>query len=228
MRMRAGLGDCAPSGRIRLDAVARWLQDVAYSDVADVGLADRAFWVLRRTLVTVRTWPRFGNWATVTTACTGLGRMWAHRRTTIADETGRVGVDSLGLWVHLDPVSRRPTPFSELELAMYSPALQAAEADGRRISARLRHPGPPPDPSHRGAWRFRAVDCDVADHVNNAAYWQPLEEELLSGAEPASLQAEIEFRAGTQPGEKGLLADGAMRWLVEPGGELLASIRLLA
>ena len=30
---RPGFADCAPSGRLRVDAVARWLQDVAYADV---------------------------------------------------------------------------------------------------------------------------------------------------------------------------------------------------
>ncbi len=28
-----GFSDSAPSGRVRLDAIARWLQDVAYADV---------------------------------------------------------------------------------------------------------------------------------------------------------------------------------------------------
>jgi len=36
------LGDCAPSGRVRLDAIARWLQDVAYTDVEDAGLHEVA------------------------------------------------------------------------------------------------------------------------------------------------------------------------------------------
>jgi acyl-ACP thioesterase len=45
------LGDCAPSGRVRFDAIARWLQDVAYSDVEDAGLQRAAHWVLRRTRI---------------------------------------------------------------------------------------------------------------------------------------------------------------------------------
>ena len=43
---RAALGDCAPSGRMRLDAIARWLQDVAYDDVDDAGVAEQAVWVV--------------------------------------------------------------------------------------------------------------------------------------------------------------------------------------
>ena len=56
---RAGLADCAPSGRIRLDALARWLQDVAYDDVEDAGVAGAAVWVVRRTRLRVARFPRF-------------------------------------------------------------------------------------------------------------------------------------------------------------------------
>ncbi|HSO97770.1 MAG TPA: acyl-ACP thioesterase domain-containing protein [Solirubrobacteraceae bacterium] len=215
-----GLGDCAPSGRIRLDAIARWLQDVAYADVADAGLAETAYWVVRRNRILVRRWPRFAGPHTVTTFCSGLGRMWAERRTTVAAPgADEPAVESVALWVHLDPRTRLPAPFSDTELEAYREA-----AGGRRVRARLRHPAPPAGASAR-RWQFRAVDCDIAGHVNNAAYWQPVEEELLERAdEPTELDAEIEFRAGAQPGEQRVLADGEMRWITDAGGLLLASI----
>ena len=62
---RAGLAECAPSGRMRLDALARWLQDVAYADVEDAGVADTAVWVVRRTRMRVelaRAQLRYGEW----------------------------------------------------------------------------------------------------------------------------------------------------------------------
>ena len=43
------LGDVDPSGRLRLDAIARYLQDVASDDAADAGLDTG--WVARRTLI---------------------------------------------------------------------------------------------------------------------------------------------------------------------------------
>ncbi len=232
--LRPGLGDCVPTGRIRLDALARWLQDVAYADVEDAGLAADAFWVVRRNRVTITRWPRFAEWFRLTTFCAGLGRMWALRRTTIEDARGSA-IESSALWVHLDPESRRPFPFTERELAAYGPP---PEVTATRISAKLRHPAPPPDAAV-SPWSFRAIDCDIAGHVNNAAYWQPIEERLLGGgvrpaglaglavgAEPAGLDAEIEFRAGAQPGEKLVLAQGEMHWLLDPDRTLLASVRL--
>ena len=77
-------------------------------------------------------------------------------------------------------------------------------------------------------WRFRHIDCDLAGHVNNSAYFQPLEEELLGdGAhEPDRIDVEIEFRTAAQPGEKLVLSDGALRWIVGDG-ETHASIMVV-
>ncbi len=228
--MRPGLGDCAPSGRIRLDALARWLQDVAYDDVEDAGLADLAYWVVRRNRLRVERWPRFAERFQVRTFCSGLGRMWAERRTTLSplgdgipsgDRTP--AVEAVAIWVHLDPVSRRPMPFTAQELECYG-----AEAAARRVTARLHHP--PPDGAARSrSWAFRATDCDIAGHVNNAAYWQPLEQDLLEEAtEPLILDAEMEFRTPAQPGEKLVARDGALRWILDPAGVVHASVIALA
>ena len=220
--MRPGLADCAPSGRIRLDALARWLQDVAYADVEDAGLAHSAVWVVRRTRINVVRFPRFAEHFTVQTFCSGLGRMWAERRTTIAAvaEPG-TEVEAVSLWVHLEPESWRPIPFRDEELMAYGDA-----AAGRKVTARLRHPAPGSAPESR-RWKFRATECDIAGHVNNAAYWQPLEEELLQGPrEPERLDAEIEYRTPSQPGEKVVLRAGARRWIASADGVTHASIAL--
>ena len=226
--VQPGLADCAPSGRLRLDGLARWLQDVAYADVVDAGLAELAVWVVRRTRVKVARFPRFGERHEVSTFCSGLGRMWAERRTTIrrAGEPA-ADVEAVALWVHLEPGSWRPVPFTERELELYGAA--AAE---RRVSARLRHPGPPADAA-RSAWKFRATELDIASHINNAAYWQPLEEELLRGPEPRAIDVELEYRVPSQPGDKLVvndgrpLGEGARRWILDGQGETSASFSIL-
>ena len=59
--VRPGLGDCAPSGRVRLDGIARLMQDVAFADIEDAGLERVAVWVLRRHRIRVLRFPRFGE-----------------------------------------------------------------------------------------------------------------------------------------------------------------------
>jgi acyl-ACP thioesterase len=216
-----GFSDSAPSGRVRLDAIARWLQDVAYADVADAGLAQAAVWVVRRTRISVQRFPRFAERFSVATFCSGLGRMWAERRTTLTQVgESQPCVEAVSLWVHLDPKRWRPTPLSDRELATY-----AESAGGRRVNARLRHP-PPADSNGSDVlgWVFRATDCDLAAHVNNASYWQPLEEELLDGPDPQRIDAEIEFRTPAQPGEVRIVRNRSRRWIVNSDGETLASI----
>jgi acyl-ACP thioesterase len=217
--MRPALADCSPSGRIRLDALARWLQDVAYADVEDAGLADAAIWVVRKTRIRVHRFPRFAEHLTARTFCSGIGRMWAERRTTIARAGEPVAdVGAVSLWVHLDPVRRVPTPLRDVELDAYG-----GTGSDRRVSAKLRHPSPDAGAS-RSAWTFRATECDLADHINNAAYWQPLEQELLAGPDPEQIDVEIEFRSPSQPGGKRILASGPRRWITGENGEVHASL----
>jgi acyl-ACP thioesterase len=221
-----GFADCAPSGRVRLDAIACWLQDVAYADVDDADLAQVAVWVVRRTRIRVNRFPRFGESFSLTTFCSGLGRMWAERGTDVvrAGET-LPDVQASSLWVHLDVERWVPTPLTDSEVQKYS-GLERAP----RVSARLRHPSPEPElPAAAGRpWTFRATECDIADHVNNAAYWTPLEEELLAGPEPERLDIELEYRAPAQPGSKRMLSAGDHRWIVSETGELHASFLLAA
>jgi acyl-ACP thioesterase len=239
--VRPGFADSAPSGRVRLDAIARWLQDVAYADVADAGLEQAAVWVVRRTRIAVGDFPRFGERFGLATFCSGLGRMWAERRTTVTRlRDSHACAEAVSLWIHLDPASWRPTPLSAAELAAYGDA-----ARGRRVPARLRHPAPGAaaaagvagqrgrgdggherDRSRNGSmpWTFRATECDLAGHVNNAAYWQPLEEELLGGRDPERIDAEIEYRTPAQPGAVRVVRNGSRRWILDGNDEALASI----
>ena len=216
-----GLADAAPTGRVRLDALARWLQDVAHADVVDAGVGDRAVWVVRRARLQVARWPRFDEPATVATFGSGMGRMWAQRRTTITTEAGGL-VEAVALWVHLDPAGGRPVPLTDDELAVYGPS-----ALGREVKARLRHPAAPPDGAPGRPWAFRAAELDLAGHVNNAAYWAALEEELVTAQAPAALDVELEFRTPAQPGAFTVVADAHRRWIVAPDGTVHASFAIV-
>jgi acyl-ACP thioesterase len=221
-RRTPGFADCAPTGRVRLDAIARWLQDVAYADVDDAGVAQAAVWVVRRSRIHVNRFPRFGERFELTTFCSGLGRMWAERRTDVVaiGESGPI-VQAVSLWVHLDNERWVPTPLTEAELTIYG------DVAPRRVGHRLRHPLP--ESTEGGTpWTFRAAECDIADHINNAAYWTPLEEELLAEAAPEleRLDVELEYRTPAQPGDKRVLRAGDRRWIVGTEGELHASFQI--
>src|SRR4029077_13755521 len=102
------LSDAGPDRILRLDGVARYLQDVATDDWADSGLDPGETWVVRRTMVRVADggrWPALGDQVAVTTWCGGAGPAWAERRTDL-EVDGTLMVEAVALWVPLDPSGR--------------------------------------------------------------------------------------------------------------------------
>lgn len=216
---RARLGDVGASGRVRMDTLARWTQDVAYDDVADAGLADAGVWVVRRMRLVVARFPRFDERVTLHTFCSGTGARWAQRRTSLTG-AGGARVEADALWIFLDPVTQQPARLDERFAAVYGEAAAGRRAD----RARVRHGSPPPA-APRFDWRFRAADVDLADHVNNAAYWTVLEERLAAlPEEPSELDAEIEYRDAAQPGPARVAHAGDTLWITSPDGLVHASI----
>jgi acyl-ACP thioesterase len=212
----AGLSDCAPGGRARLDAIAGWLQDVAYRDGAEVGMFDDGLWLARRTRIEVQRFPRLDERCTLRTFCSGLGSLWAERRTTIGGVAGG-RVEAAAVWVYLERASERPSPPPERFHGIYAPS-----AAGRRVRARLEHPTEPPAGAACTPWRFRAADVDIAGHVNNTVYWELVEEQLPADA-PEPLAAEVEHRAAATAGTAELAVDAGRGWIVGEDGELLAT-----
>jgi acyl-ACP thioesterase len=204
------LGDTTASGRLRLDALARYLQDVAGDDVGDAGIEGP--WVMRRLALQLGDLPRFRDPVDLVTFCSGTGGRWAERRTTLS-VNGRVAAEAVAIWVYVDPVSGAPIPLEDWFFDLYGEA-----AGGRKVSGRLRLPAPPPDAS-ASQWPLRAADFDVLGHVNNAVHWEPVEDELarlVSGARIVG--AELEHKGAVEPGEelvvRTVAADGALTvWL---------------
>jgi acyl-ACP thioesterase len=192
-RRRVGLGDVTVSGRLRLDALATYLQDVATDDVDDAGIS--GMWVLRRMAVKLDELPHFRDDVTLTTFCSGIGSHWAERRTTVrVDE--RIAAESAALWVFVDERGR-PAPLEDWFSDRYETA-----AGGRTVRARLRHPTPSEHASVR-PWVLRRSDFDVLMHVNNAASWQAVEDELARAANGRRLVgAEIEYRSPVDLGDE--------------------------
>ncbi len=214
--MRPGIADSGATGRCRLDAMARWLQDVAYSDLVDAGFEGRGAWIVRRTRMRVAGFPRFGEDLRVRTFCSGIGRFSAERRTSIEGENA--SVETVSVWVCLDPERGRPMRFPPDFLAVYKES-----AAGRDANVRVRHPGPPAD-VERSTWHFRAVEVDPAAHINNSHYWTPLDEKLAAGPDLESIDVEIEYRDPAMPGEVEVLRQDSSMWIASADGTVHASL----
>jgi len=167
---RVRLGDADVHGLLRLDGLARHLQDVATDDWDDTGLDAQDVWVVRRTAIrrTTSRWPALGDAVTLTTWCAGTGAAWAERRTDL-EVGGQTLLEAAALWVPTDPDGRprrlRPTFFT-----VYGEAV-----GDRKVSGRVARPAVDPA-ARRRRWEVRRSDLDVVGHVNNAAVWSAVAE----------------------------------------------------
>jgi acyl-ACP thioesterase len=222
---RVRLGDVDPSGRLRLDALTRYTQDVSNDDTTEVGLADDLAFVVRRTTVDVHRPGEFGEDLTIATFCGRLGRRWAERRLVVTG-SGGARYDVATLWVHIETGSGRPRALSTDFLGHYGEAAQ-----GRTVSAR--HELRSPDkvdvgPLRRTLWPLRFVDFDTFGHMNNAAYWAVIEEQRGDHPIEEPARIVIEYGSGIGPADEVIIVsgeDGDGRQLLwwEVGGQPVAS-----
>ena len=197
---RLRLSDRDRSGRARLDALARLLQDTAIDDVQETGwgVPDH-LWFVRRIRLDVLAPFVADERLELVTWCSGVVSIAAGRRWSVrGDRGGRAEVDSV--WIHLGP-DKRPARIEDFEI-------YAAAAGGRIVSTKLEL-APPCRPFDGQHWQLRSADVDAHGHVNNAVYWQAVEDRaaasgpdlaaphraLLEYREPVALADELELAA---------------------------------
>jgi acyl-ACP thioesterase len=209
---------------LRLDAIVRYLQDTSSDDTADSALEDADGWVVRRTVVEVATFPVLRERLRLTTWCSGTGSHWAERRISVTGDRG-AAIEASTVWVHLDMATGRPRRLPPQFLDLYGEA-----AGGRTLRARLVHPDPPEGAIGR-PWPLRVTDFDVLGHVNNAAYWEIVEEELSRRRDlRAPLRAEVEHRTAIEPDQPVDVVstdgdDGTLSlWVVGPAGVAASAV----
>jgi acyl-ACP thioesterase len=212
------LADAGDDRRARLDALARFLQDVAEDDAADAGLSSSIGWVLRRTRMAIERFPELGESVRLDTFCSGVANRWAERTTTLTVR-GRAVAQGVSVWVAVDTTTGLPATLDARFHEVYAPS-----AAGRRAVARLVLPPPPEGVRHRARpWPLRRSDVDVWGHVNNAISWAAVEDEVDPAAWQ-SLRADLEHVQSLEPGSRPLLASettgaGASVWLVDAGSD---------
>jgi acyl-ACP thioesterase len=184
---RIRLSDMDSRGRLRLDAVARFLQDVAIDDVQETGwgLPDH-LWFIRSIRIDVSSPFVEDRAVELVTWCSGLAAIAAGRRWSLrGDRGGRAEVDSV--WIHLGP-DERPARLDGFDV-------YAESAEGRSVSTKLLL-SDPPAVGRATPWALRVTDVDLHGHLNNAAYWQAVEERLVRrGPDPTTpVRALLDYR----------------------------------
>ena len=184
---RVRLSDTDATGRLRLDAVARFLQDAAVDDASETGWgAPEHLWVLRSVRIDVHAPFLDDSFVDIVTWGSSLSSLAAGRRWSLSgDAGGEVEVDST--WIHLGPDARPARIGAGFE--------DYAEATQGRVASTKLSLSAPADGA-RIRWPLRSTDVDRMGHVNNAAYWAAVEERLLQHDPDLSQphRARIEYR----------------------------------
>ena len=202
-RYRIRLSDTDATGRLRLDAIARFLQDAATDDVEETGWgAPEHLWVLRSVRIDILAPLLAAGSVDVVTWGSSFSALAAGRRWSLAGEDGgSVEVDST--WIHLGPDARPARIGAGFD--------GYAEAAGGRVASTKLTLAPPQAGESRTTWPLRATDIDRMGHVNNAAYWAAVEHRLamLGHDLRRRLRGRLDYRHPIDLGEKVELVEDA-------------------
>jgi len=180
-RIRAS--DAGADGRVRLDALARYLQDIAADMIeASAFAVTDPFWILRRVILDVHRPISSPGDVRVNRWCNATSTRWVTMRQTITGvpetspafpdprEPGLVETESFCIKVNLDGGLSR----------ISDQALESLNAgvDETRLRWRAMNPAEVPVGASRTEFAPRTSDIDMFGHVNNAIYWQIAENEL--------------------------------------------------
>lgn len=168
-------GDIDVTKRVRLDSIARYLQDIGNDNIEAVGAIDtHPLWIVRRTVVDVirpAVWPEH---LTMTRWCSGFSTRWANMRVRFDGSNGAL-METEGFWIHISAESGMPTRMSDEFMAPLEESTDERRLKWKRV---LTENAPAPDAPGvvDRLFPLRASDIDPFDHVNNAVYWQAVEE----------------------------------------------------
>ncbi len=197
------LADTDGEQHLRLDAIARYLQDIGFEhlDAVDDGDAHPG-WVVRRTVIDVLKPILFGERVTLRRWCSGLSNRWCNMRVQIVGSGGGL-VETEAFLIHFGTESGLPARMSDRFMA---PMLAATTEHRLRWKAALTEPAPRIDAADIQVRPFplRITDIDMLDHVNNSVYLSGVEEilaahrDLKSGAHRTVIEYAKPLKSGDQ------------------------------
>lgn len=189
--------DVDASLRLRLDGVARNIQEVGAEHLTDSGYADvHPHWIVQRTVIDVLEPLVLPSEITYRRWCSGISTRWCSMRVRLdGSDGGRVETE--GFWINMNKATATPSLISDDLFARF-----ATTTENTRLKWRPWLPGP------AGAGRvtpfpLRQTDVDLFRHVNNTVYWQGVHEvmALYPDVVAGSHRAVVEYRKPIQPGE---------------------------
>ncbi|MFD6393491.1 acyl-[acyl-carrier-protein] thioesterase [Nocardia sp. NPDC055029] len=210
------LGDTDGNDRLRLDAVARYLQDIGFDHLDAVADGDaHQAWIVRRTVIDVYEPIMFGDRVHLRRWADALSNRWCDMRIQLKGERGG-HIEAAAFLIHIDPVAGRPARMSD---AFMAPMLASTTEHRLRWRAALTELNGVA--AEAVSFPLRVTDVDRLGHVNNAVYWEAVEEALAAQPDhhelpyraivehvgPVMMGDKVVLRTSLQPGSLRLQVD---------------------
>ncbi|MFT3716918.1 MAG: thioesterase [Gordonia sp. (in: high G+C Gram-positive bacteria)] len=232
---RVRTGDIDPEARVRLDGLARYLQDVANDNYDAAGFAETdPFWIVRRTVIDVLSPMVFPANFHAERWCGALSTRWTDMRVTMRSttETSKFHpdprpdghIEAVGFWINVNDQGMPSRISDELMDGLMT------MTDEHRLRYKAMNPEKAPSPDEvelpDREHVLRSTDFDPFKHLNNAAYLEAIEDELVDHPDLVASphRMVIEYLRPITPGTQIMLRrrrvdDCLFVWMLIPGGD---------
>jgi acyl-ACP thioesterase len=194
------VADIDRTGRLRLDAAARHIQDIGQDQLRERGFEDvHPLWIVRRTMIDLIEPIAFHDMMRLRRWCSGTSTRWCEKRVRIEGRHGGL-IESEAFWININPDTFMPSRVADDFL---DGLRSTTEIDRLRWKPYLT-PGDRGDAIRIHDYPVRTTDIDLFDHMNNAVYWSVVEDYLYTTPEllNAPLRVTIEHEAPVALGDK--------------------------
>lgn len=194
---RVGTSDIDEHMRLRLDGVARYIQEVGAEHLADAGLAEvHPHWIVLRTVIDVIKPIELPSDITFRRWCAALSTRWCSMRVQLEGSDGG-RIETEGFWLCVNKDTLTPSRLLDECIVRFG-----TTTDNHRLRWRPWLTEPVQDGVDT-PFPLRRTDIDPFEHVTNTIYWNGIHEVLgqVPDLEKAPYRAVLEYRSPIKFGE---------------------------
>ncbi|WP_246398831.1 acyl-[acyl-carrier-protein] thioesterase [Mycobacterium vicinigordonae] len=197
---RLGTSDIDEHRRLRLDGVARYIQEVGAEHLADSQLAEvHPHWIVLRTVVDVLEPIEIPSEITFRRWCAGLSSRWCNMRVQLLGTQGG-RIETEGFWICMNKDTLTPSRLTDDCVRRFG-----STTDDHRLKWRpwlTESIGAEAAPATI-PFPLRRTDIDLFEHVNNTIYWHGVHEILgqIPALDQRPYRAVLEYRSPIRFGE---------------------------
>ena len=173
------VADIDATGRLRLDAATRHIQDIGQDHLRELGFQEtHPLWIVRRTMIDLIRPIEFQDMMRLRRWCSGTSNRWCEMRVRIDGRKGGL-IESEAFWININRDTQMPSRIADDFL---DGLRRTTDVDRLRWKAYLR-PGIRETADEIRQYPLRSTDIDLFDHMNNSVYWSVVEDYLSATPE---------------------------------------------